>query len=273
MLSAQHIWCQGFSEPGAGSDLAALQTRAARDGDAYVVDGQKVWISYADKADRCFLLCRTDPEVPKHKGLSVLVVDMHGPGVECRPIREIAGDASFNEVFFTDVRVPAADRIGDESSGWQVAMSTLTHERVGTVTFGIQLRQRLEALLVRPETWPSDPVKRRLLAQEVAALWTQVEIIRLTALRAVTKVLRGEAPWPEVPIGKMLWSTLSQDIAEAAMHALGPDGLRWRDDPGAPEGGRWAHEEVFSRMTTIGAGTTEVQKNILAERALGLPRG
>ena len=243
MLHAEQIWCQGFSEPGAGSDLAGLQTRAIREGDAYVVNGQKVWTSYAHRADRCFLLCRTDPESVKHRGLSILAVDMHADGVECRPIREISGDANFDEVFLTDVPVPVTDRVGDEHDGWRVAMYTLTHE-----------------------------LEQRLLDQELADLWTRVEIIRLTALRAVTKATKGQAPWPEVPIGKLLWSTVSQDLPEAALHALGPDGLRLRDDPLAPDAGRWAQDELYSRMTTIGAGTTEIQKNVLAERALGLPR-
>jgi alkylation response protein AidB-like acyl-CoA dehydrogenase len=272
MLAAEDIWCQGFSEPGAGSDLASLQTRAIRDGDTYVVNGQKVWTSYAHRADTCFLLCRSDPESKKHKGMSLLVVDMHADGVECRPIREISGDSSFDEVFFTDVRVPAADRMGEEHDGWRVAMSTLTHERVGTVTYGIQLRQKLEALLERKESWPDEAVSQRLLNQELADLWTRIEIIRLTALRAVTKAMHGQMPWPEVPIGKLLWSTVSQDLSETALHALGENGLRWKDDPNAPDNGRWSHDEVYTRMTTIGAGTTEIQKNVLAERALGLPR-
>src|SRR5205823_225591 len=156
-----------------------------------------------------------------------------------------------------DVRVPVEDRVGEEHDGWRVAMSTLTHERVGTVTYGIQLRQRLEALMERPEAWPAEEVPRRLVHQEIADLWTRVEIIRLTALRAVTKAMRGEMPWPEVPIGKLLWSTVSQDLAETALHVLGPSGLRWKDDPLAPDAGRWAHDELYSRMTTIGAGTTE----------------
>jgi alkylation response protein AidB-like acyl-CoA dehydrogenase len=273
MLSADEIWCQGFSEPAAGSDLAALQTRAIRDGDDYVVTGQKVWTSNAHRADRCFLLCRTDPEGTKHDGLTVLVVDMHAKGVEARPIRDMAGGEEFDEVFFTGVRVPAADRVGDEGAGWRVAMSTLTHERVGTVTYGVQLRQRLDALMARPEMWPSDPVARRVMDQHLAGLATDIEIIRLIALRAVTKATRGEPPWPEVSLGKLLWSTASQDLAELSMEGLGPDGLRLRGDPRAADDGRWARDELFMRMTTLGAGTTEVQKNILAERALGLPRG
>lgn len=270
MLNADHIWCQGFSEPGAGSDLAALQTRATADGDGYIVNGQKVWISYGHRADRCFLLCRTNDD--RYAGMTVLVLDMHATGVEARPITEITGEASFVELFLDGVRVPVADRVGEEGEGWKVAMNTLTHERVGTVTYGIQLRQKLEALLGREEAWPGDPVAARLQSQELAMLWTQIEIIRLTALRAVTKAARGESPWPEVPIGKLLWSTTSQQLAEAGMHAFGIDGLRWKTDDDAPDGGRWAFDTVHSRMTTIGAGTTEIQKNILAERALGLPR-
>jgi alkylation response protein AidB-like acyl-CoA dehydrogenase len=273
MLAGDVIWCQGFSEPDAGSDLASLQTRAVRDGDTYVVDGRKVWISYGDRSDRCFLLCRTDPDQPKHKGLSVLVVDMHAPGVEVRPLRDATGDTGFSEVLFEGVRVPAEDRVGDENDGWRVAMSTLTHERIGTITYGMQLRQRLEAFLARAEAWPEEDVAKRLRAQEVAQLWTSVELIRLTALRALAKAKRGELPWPDVPIGKLLWSFASQDLAETAVHALGLEGLLVPLDPGAADGGRWAREVVWSRMTTIGAGTTEIQKNVLAERALGLPRG
>ena len=268
MLSAIEIWCQGFSEPGAGSDLASLKTRAVRDGDDYFVNGQKVWISYGHRADRCFLLCRTGDG--RYDGMTVLVVDMHSSGVETRPIREITGEASFVELFLTDVRVPASERVGGEGDGWKVAMSTLTHERVGTVTYGIQLKQKLEALLARPEAWPSTDREGRMMRQDLASLWTTVEVIRLTALRAVTKAARGELPWPEVPIGKLLWSTATQDIASAGVRALGTDGLRWMDDPDAVP--PWAFDMVHSRMTTIGAGTTEIQKNILAERALGLPR-
>ena len=286
MLSAEEIWCQGFSEPAAGSDLAALQTRAVPDGDDYLVTGQKVWTSNAHRADRCFLLCRTGSSGPrpfgpsgsgrppsKHEGMTVLVVDMHADGVEARPIRDMAGGEDFDEVFLNDVRVPATDRVGEEGNGWRVAMSTLTHERVGTVTYGVQLRQRLDALMARPEMWPSDPVARRVMDQHLARLATDIEIIRLIALRAVTKATRGEPPWPEVSLGKLLWSTASQDLAELSMEGLGPDGLRLRGDPRAADDGRWARDELFMRMTTIGAGTTEVQKNILAERALGLPRG
>jgi alkylation response protein AidB-like acyl-CoA dehydrogenase len=267
MLRADAIWCQGFSEPDAGSDLAAVGTRAVRDGDAYVVNGRKIWISYGSKADRCFLLCRTGSAEDRHRGLTILVVDVRAPGVTVSPLRDITGDAAFSEVLFEDVRVPVSDRVGDEGDGWRVAMSTLTHERIGTVTYGIQLRQKLETLLRHRE------VDGALTAQETGALWCNVELIRLTALRAVTKAGRGEEPVPEVPIGKLLWSVVAQQLADTATHAFGLDGLLWRGDAGAPDGGRWAYDEVWSRMTTIGAGTTEIQKTILAERALGMPRG
>ncbi|MCA1831583.1 MAG: acyl-CoA dehydrogenase family protein, partial [Actinobacteria bacterium] len=270
MLSAQEIWCQGFSEPGAGSDLASLQTKATRGGDDYRVSGQKVWISYGHRADRCFLLCRTGDT--GHRGMCVLVLNMHAAGVETRPIREMTGDAAFVELFLDDVRVPVADRVGEEGDGWRIAMSTLTHERVGTVTYGIQLRQKLESLLRKQEAWPTGEVEGRLARQDLAALWTEIEIIRLTALRAVTKAARGEVPWPEVPIGKLLWSMSAQHLSETAVHLFGADGLRTRGDDRAPDEGRWAWDLAQTRMTTIGAGTTEIQKNTLAERALGLPR-
>lgn len=266
MLRAEKIWCQGFSEPNAGSDLAAVATRAERHGDRYLINGRKIWISYGTKADMCFLLCRTGTSEDRHRGLSVIVVDMRAPGVEVSPLRDITGDVAFSEVAFTDVSVPADALVGPEGEGWRVAMSTLTHERIGTITYGIQLRQKLEQLV------RSLDVSKPATAQEVGALWCNVELIRLTALRAVTKVARGEEPMPEVPIGKLLWSVVSQEIADTALHALGSDGLLWREDPGAPDAGRWAYDEVWSRMTTIGAGTTEIQKTMLAERALGLPR-
>jgi alkylation response protein AidB-like acyl-CoA dehydrogenase len=273
MLRADEMWCQGFSEPDAGSDLANVQTRAARSGDEYVVNGQKIWISYGGEADRCFLLCRTGGADERHRGLTVLVADMRARGVEVRPLRDIAGARGFSEVFFTDAVVPVADRIGEEGEGWSVAMSTLAHERVGAITYGIQLRQKLDALLARPEMWPEEPVASALRAQQVGALYTAIEIIRLTALRAVTKAARGEDPWPETPIGKLLWSVTAQELPEVALSALGMEGLLWPGDARAPDGGRWALDEIAMRMTTIAAGTTEVQKNVLAERALGLPRG
>jgi alkylation response protein AidB-like acyl-CoA dehydrogenase len=271
MLSAEEIWCQGFSEPGAGSDLAAVSTFAQRDGSDYVINGQKVWISLGHRADLCLLLCRTDASAAKHKGLSMVVLDMHADGVEARPLREITGDASFAEVFLRDVRVPISDRVGEENDGWRVAMSTLTHERVGTITYGILLRHKLDALLAHP--LPQDEVRRRVIQQQIGDLWTRIQLIRLTAARTLTKTARGEPVSTEVAVGKLLWSLASQDLAETALELVGIDGLRWRGDEEAVDDGRWAWDWVWSRMTTIGAGTTEIQKNILAERALGLPRG
>ncbi|MFN2613665.1 MAG: acyl-CoA dehydrogenase family protein [Actinomycetota bacterium] len=253
MLRADEIWCQGFSEPGAGSDLAALATRATLDGDLYRVSGQKIWISYGTRADRCFLLCRTGSATDRRAGMLVLVVDLRAPGVIVRPLRDATGGAGFSEIFFDDVAVPADDRVGDD--GWRVAMSTLTHERIGTITYGIQLRQKFERLLATRGLFPLDP----FLEQQLAAVWVDVEVIRLTALRALTRAARGLEPWPEVPIGKLLWSTASQRLAEIAVRALGVDS-------------DWTQDLVWSRMTTIGAGTTEIQKNVLAERALGFPR-
>ena len=253
MLAAQEIWCQGFSEPGAGSDLQAVASHAVLDGDTYVVTGQKIWISYGTRSDRCFLLCRTGSPSDRRRDLVVLVGALRAPGVDVRPLRDATGGEGFSEIFLTNVRVPLADRVGDD--GWRVAMSTLTHERIGTITYGIQLRQKLDRLLAEPGLWPLDP----LLEQQLASIYIDVEVIRLTALRALTRAARGLEPWPEVPIGKLLWSTVSQRLAEVAVRALGV-------------GSSWAEDLVWSRMTTIGAGTTEIQKNVLAERALGLPR-
>jgi alkylation response protein AidB-like acyl-CoA dehydrogenase len=271
MLRAEEIWCQGFSEPNAGSDLAALQTRAIATEDGFVVNGQKIWTSFAHYSKWCLALVRTDPSSPKHKGISALVIDMESPGVEVRPIKEISGDSGFNEIFFTDAHVPGDHLVGAVNRGWDVAITTLAHERMGTTTLTIQMRQQLDDAIavVRSAGAIEDPLIRQRLVQ----LHTEVELARLLALRALTKALKGTPPTTEVALGKLAWSYLSQDIAELAVEVQGVRAPLWRGSPGLADGGRWQQSLVYSRMTTIGAGTTEIQKNILAERALGLPRG
>jgi alkylation response protein AidB-like acyl-CoA dehydrogenase len=275
ILAAEEIWCQGFSEPNAGSDLAALRTRAVVDGDDFVVNGQKVWTSYAGYADWCMLLVRTDPEAPKHKGITFLLVDMRSPGVTVRPLRQISGDDDFNEVFFEDVRVPRANVIGAVNQGWDIAITTLMHERQ-TLTYSRQLQSRvaLERLLRLARRWPEGrPLAGQPLArQQLAAAVIDSETMRYTALRNLTKVLRGGTPGPEGSVEKLFWSEMYQRMLEQAVGLEGPFGQLLGDSPHAVDGGRWPHLMLYSRGRTIAAGSSEIQRNIIAERVLGLPR-
>ncbi len=276
ILTAEEIWCQGFSEPGAGSDLAAVATRAVREGDEYVVNGQKVWTSYAQYADFCILLARTDPRAPKHEGLTMLIVDMKSPGVEVRPLRQMNGDSEFNQVYFEDVRVPVTSVIGREGDGWRMAIAMLMYERA-TLTFQRQLQSRvaLEDLLrfareftLRGRPAIEDPVMRQRLAQA----YIENEALRLTSLRHLTKQLRGEPPGPEGSMEKLFWSEMFQRTLELAMAIAGPYGQLAPGDPRAPMKGQWPHLYLYSRGRTIAAGTSEIQRNIIAQRVLGLPR-
>jgi alkylation response protein AidB-like acyl-CoA dehydrogenase len=276
ILNAEEHWCQGFTEPEAGSDLANLRTVAVRDGDDYVVNGQKIWISTAHIADWGLFLVRTDPSAladgRKHDGITALIVDMHAEGIECRPIREITGDAMFNEVFFTDARVPVQYRLGDEGAGWQVAMGTLGHERVGTsglsITLKIELQQMIETARKHNPSALADP----LLRARIADAWSQIRLTQLLNYRALSKILKGEKNWPEVPFAELQWSHLSQTLAELGVDLLGPAGVLAKGGPDAVDGGRWTHQYTWQRYTSIGAGTTEVQKNIIADRAIRLPK-
>ncbi|MHB8669021.1 MAG: acyl-CoA dehydrogenase family protein [Acidimicrobiales bacterium] len=276
ILNADDHWCQGFSEPQAGSDLANLRCAAVRDGDEYVLNGQKIWISTAQIAQWGLFLVRTDPEAiergTKHEGITALIVDMSAAGIECRPIREITGDSMFNEVFFTDARVPAAYRLGEEGQGWQVAMGTLTHERVGSsglsITMATDLANMIEAARKHNPEALEDPGMR----DRIARAWTQVELTRLLNYRSLSKVLKGEKSWPEVPFAKLQWSHLSQLLAELAVDLLGPAGILTKGGPDAIDNGHYAWNYTWQRYTSIGAGTTEVQKNIIADRAIQLPR-
>jgi alkylation response protein AidB-like acyl-CoA dehydrogenase len=277
ILSADEIWCQGFSEPNAGSDLAALKTRAVLDGDSFVVNGQKVWTSFARFSDWCMLLARTDPDAPKHKGITFLLVDMRSPGVTVRPLRQISGDEDFNEVFFEDVRVPRANIVGEINAGWEIAITTLMHERQ-TLTFSRQLQSRvaLQELLAlaRRHPAPAAPATRHpVLRQKLAAAYIDSETMKYTALRNLTKALRGGVPGPEGSIEKLFWSEMYQRMLETAVEVCGPRGQLLADSPHALDGGRWPHLMLYSRGRTIAAGSSEIQRNIIAERVLGLPRG
>ena len=276
ILDASEHWCQGFTEPEAGSDLANLRTTAVADGDDYVLNGQKIWISTAHVADWGLFLVRTDPGAiergAKHEGITALIVDMHAPGIECRPIKDIAGDEMFNEVFFTDARISQAYRLGEENAGWQVAMGTLGHERVGTAGLTIGMKADLDSMISTARATNPDALEDPDLRDRVARAYTQIEYTRLLNYRALSKILKGEPNWPEVPIAKLQWSYLAQTLAELAVDLLGPAGMMAKGSPDAVDNGSWNRLFVFQRYTSIGAGTTEVQKNILADRAIKLPR-
>ena len=263
ILSAEEIWCQGFSEPDAGSDLAAARTRAERRGDSYVVNGQKVWSSFAHIADFCILVTQSDPDAPRYRNLTYLIVDMHAPGVEVRPLRQITGEAEFNEIFFNDVEVPVSNRLGEEGEGWQVAMTTLLHER-GTLGFALTaaLESGVNRLL--------DVARQRVngdagMRERVAAEWIELQALRYTNYRSLGAYQRTGIPGPEGSAIKLRWSEQNQRMTKLGRELLGPEGIL--DD------GWWHHQQLRSRGNTIEAGTSEVLRNIVAERVLGLPKG
>ncbi|MHB1911132.1 MAG: acyl-CoA dehydrogenase family protein [Acidimicrobiales bacterium] len=276
ILNADEHWCQGFTEPEAGSDLANLRTQAVPDGDTYILNGRKIWISSAHLAKWGLFLVRTDPTAisrgAKHEGITALIVDMEAPGIECTPIRDVTGEAMFNEVTFTDAPMPVAYRLGEEGNGWGVAMGTLGHERVGTAGMSIGLASELQRMIGAARTHNPDALADPDIRDRIARAWTQIELTRLLNNRALSKVLKGEKNWPEVPLAKLQWSHLSQSLAELNLDLLGPLGALAKGGPDAIDGGHAAYNYPWQRFTSIGAGATEVQKNIIADRAIQLPR-
>jgi alkylation response protein AidB-like acyl-CoA dehydrogenase len=275
ILPAEELWCQLFSEPGAGSDLTALRTRAERNGDGWMINGQKVWTSYAQFARWGILLARTDPAAPKHKGIGYFICDMHAPGVTVRPLRQLTGSEEFNEVFLEDVFVPNEHLVGGATNGWPIASTTLAHER-GTSPRQLVVHRMLLADLLRlaregvdgARPRASDPVVRQRLAQHQI----EVEITRLNNLRTLTRLERRQPLGPESSFIKLFWSEMSQRLHDTLMDLLGPAGLCWQPGPHAVGGGRLARSYLYYRAASLFAGTSEIQRNILAERVLGLPR-
>jgi alkylation response protein AidB-like acyl-CoA dehydrogenase len=278
MFTGEEIWCQLFSEPGAGSDLAGLATRAVRDGDEWVVTGQKVWNTLAHVADRGMLVARTDAELPKHKGLTYFMVDMHAPGVEVRPLRQITGEAEFNEVYLTEVRIPDADRIGDVGDGWRVSMTTLMNER--TTIGGATTRAPRRATPVQEaiDIWSKRDDHDPVLRDRLARLYVDFEVLRLTNLRAAARRQMGN-PGPEGSIAKLQLANINKAAYELCIDLLGPDGIvgydytfKRPDEAGldAPLG---SARKMFlrARANSIEGGTSEIMRNILGERILGLP--
>jgi len=262
LLAADEIWCQGFSEPDAGSDLAAARTRSERKGDVYVVNGQKVWSSFAHIADFCILVTQQFPDRPRYRNLTYLIVDMRAPGVEVRPLRQITGEAEFNEIFFTDVEVPVENRLGDEGDGWNVAMTTLLHERG---TLGFALTATLDAGVTRLLADARERVNgNEQLRERVATEWIELQALRYTNYRSLGTYQRTGIPGPEGSGVKLRWSEANQRMTKLAKEIRGAEGIL--DD------GWWQHQQLRSRGNTIEAGTSEVLRNIVAERVLGLPR-
>lgn len=270
ILSAEELWCQLFSEPNAGSDLASLTTRATRTEGGWLLNGQKVWTSYAQFADWGVCLARTDPDAPNNKGISYLVVDMHDPGVEVRPLRQITDESDFNEVFFSDVFVPDDRIIGPEHEGWQVANQTLTHER------GVNPRQLVvhtqlveELLRLATENGAFDDHRS---SQRLTEAFVEVQIFRLHNWRSISRTAKGEAPGPVGSINKLWWSEMSKRLHDTAMTVLGPAAPLWRGAEQNPGGGTWQRSWLYYQASSIWAGTNEIQRNLIGERTLGLPR-
>jgi alkylation response protein AidB-like acyl-CoA dehydrogenase len=263
ILSAEEIWCQGFSEPDAGSDLASLKTRAVKDGDDWVITGQKVWTSGAQYSKWCMLVARTDNDAPKHKGLSYFLMDMEQPGVQVVPLRQITGDPEFNELFIEEARVPDENLLGGVGNGWKVALTTLMNERAGLGFFlQVRLRQMVDELY--DEAGRTGALDDPRVADTLADLHIRTEILRLTAYRGLSVIEQYGQPGPEGSLVKWLWSETNQMLTQLAPSLMGPDSLT--------AGNRWAFELLRARGNTIEGGTTEILKNIVAERVLGLPR-
>jgi alkylation response protein AidB-like acyl-CoA dehydrogenase len=276
ILNADEIWCQGFSEPNSGSDLASLQTKAVLDGDDFVVNGQKIWTSMGQYADWCILLVRTDPNAPKHRGISFLLVDMHSPGITVRPLKQITGNSEFNETFFDNVRVPKQNLVGALNDGWRVAMTTLTYERgISSLATQVRIKQHLDAMIEYARTTrrnghvlSQDPVYRQNLAQA----YIRVEIMLLNLYRGITSRLRGQPPGPEASLDKLYWSEMDKWMQEFGMELQGPYSQLMHDSKYAVPGD-WQYNFLRSRAGTIYSGTSEIQRNIIGERVLGLPKG
>lgn len=276
ILNAEEIWCQGFSEPGAGSDLAAVRTKAEIDGDEFVINGQKVWTSFAQYSDWCMLLARTDPQAPKHRGISFIMMNMRSPGITVRPLKQMSGEEGFNELFFDNVRVPRENLMGRLNEGWPVAMTRLTHERT-TLTFTRQLQSRIAfdelldfARKPAPDGHPrsKDPVYRQKLAQ----LYVDSECLRFTFYRDLTRILRTGQPGPEGSIQKLFWSEMYQRMLETAVEMQGPYANLMKGSPRALAGGRFQFLHLYSRGRTIAAGSSEIQRNTIAERVLKMQK-
>jgi alkylation response protein AidB-like acyl-CoA dehydrogenase len=263
ILAASEIWCQGFSEPGSGSDLASVKTRAVRDGDGWVVTGQKVWTTLAQHAKWCMLVARTDPNAPKHQGLTYFLMDMEQDAIQVRPLRQITGESEFNELFIEEARIPDENIVGGEGNGWAVAITTLMHERA-TLAFGLQIAVKLALRELMDEAREARASRDPLIRDRLAQLYIEAEVLRLNAYRGLSAIMRDGVPGPEGSLGKWQWAEVNQALTELAMDLRGPRAVLHDDT--------WTFRFLRARANSIEGGTTEILKNIVAERVLGLPR-
>jgi len=268
ILSAEEIWCQGFSEPESGSDLASVKTRAERHGDEWVVSGQKVWTTFAHHAKWCMLVARTDRDAPKHMGLTYFLMDMEQEAVQVRPLVQITGEAEFNELFLEEARIPDANIVGGEGNGWGVAITTLMHERA-TLAFGLQVSVQiaLRELIEKARSTRVDgkmASEDEIVRQRLAQLYIEANVLRLNAYRGLTQIMKTGVPGPEGSLGKWHWSEVNQALTELAMDIAGPRAMLRSDE--------WTYRFLRARANSIEGGTSEILKNIVAERVLGLPK-
>jgi len=274
VLTAEEIWCQGYSEPGAGSDLASLRTRAELVGDEFIVNGQKVWTSNAQFADRMFCLVRTDPDVPKHRGISYVLIDMKTPGITVRPLVQMTGDAGFNEVFFEDVRVPRANLVGELNQGWMVANATLFHERnlLGSTTRTQLMMQNLIRLARSRQHYGKPAAEDPVIRQKLADLLVRVEAMKYHSYRQLTDAIKGRPPGVAAMVNKLVGTELNHDICALALELLNSYAPLTRGSAHVIDHGNWAYEFMFTLGLVIGGGTSQIQKNIISERGLGMPK-
>jgi alkylation response protein AidB-like acyl-CoA dehydrogenase len=263
ILAASEIWCQGFSEPGSGSDLASVKTRAVRDGDGWVVTGQKVWTTLAQHAKWCMLVARSDADAPRHQGLTYFLMDMEQDAVQVRPLRQITGESEFNELFIEEARIPDENIVGGEGNGWAVAITTLMHERA-TLAFGLQIGVKLALRELIDEARDTGAARDPLVRDRLAQLYIEAEVLRLNAYRGLSAIMRDGVPGPEGSLGKWQWAEVNQALTELAMDLRGPRAVLYDDT--------WSFRFLRARANSIEGGTTEILKNIVAERVLGLPR-
>ena len=275
ILTGEVQWCQGFSEPESGSDLASLQTKAVRDGDDYVINGQKIWTSGAQFAHWMFMLARTDPEAPKHKGISYFMLDMKSPGVTVRPLVNMAGNAMFNEVFFEDVRVPAKNLVGEENRGWYVGTATLDYERSGIAT-SVTHGRTVQEFVAYAQDHTDDPTntitRDPLVRYELADRAIEAQVEQMLSYQVIGMQARGLIPNKEASIAKLYSSELDQRLAATGLKLLGLYGQVLRDSPHTAMNGRMPSMYLYATTSTVGGGTSEVQRNIIAQRGLGMPR-
>ncbi len=285
ILTAEELWCQLYSEPNSGSDLASLQCRADVDGDEFVINGQKIWTSGAINADWGILLARTDRSAPKHQGISCIMLDMHQPGVEVRPLKQISGSSEFCEVFFTNVRVVADNLVGEMNAGWRIAQTTLSYERGGNVLSRVvrlqEMYDRMIAVCRSLKRNGKPALEDPNVRQKLGEIYAEVEVLRYAALRLLSRLEKGQRPGPEASVSKLHYSELDKHVQELFLDILGPYGLQTEGlppeyalhaDSDFGEAGSWAYSFFWSRAGTIYAGSSEIQKNILGERVLGLPK-